>query len=147
METLKIKRTHPEAVIPKRATEGAAAVDLSAALDESVTILPGETAMISTGIAIELPRPDYVALVFSRSSLGIKKGISLINSVGVIDSDYRGTIMIGLINHSKEPFTVENGDRLAQLMVTSAFALPVEETEELSDTLRGDGGFGSTGIK
>lgn len=147
MDHLKIKKTHPNAVVPKRATDGAAALDLAAALDESLTIQPGDTALIPTGIAIELPSKDYVALVVSRSSLGIKSGISLVNSVGVIDSDYRGTIQIGLINHSKTPFTIESGDRLAQLLITNIFSLPVLEVDRLSDTARGEGGFGSTGVR
>ena len=143
---IKIKKTHAGALLPARATEGAAAYDLSAALDSPVDIPPGQTALISTGIAIELPSPETVALVFSRSGIGIRNGIGLINAVGVIDSDYRGTIQLGLINHSKQPFTVKSGDRIAQLVVMGVVPLPVVEVEELSDTPRGAGGLGSTGI-
>lgn len=143
---LKIKKSHPNAVVPKRATGGSAAMDLSAALNEPVTINPGEIALISTGIAIELPSDQYVALLISRSSLGVKNGLSLINSVGVIDSDYRGIVHVGLINHAKQPFTIQNGDRIAQLLITNALTFSVQEVQQLSDTARGDGGFGSTGI-
>ena len=143
---LKVKRTHPYAVLPVRATEGAAAFDLSAAIDEAVVIPPHEVRSISTGIAIELPSRDMVALLFARSSLGLKS-VSLANSVGVIDSDYRGTLSVVLINHSDKSFTVENGDRIAQLLITSTILVNIVETEELSETSRNEGGFGSTGIK
>ncbi len=144
-KTLKIKLLSPLAALPRRATAGAAAMDLCAALEQPVTIMPGERELIPTGIAIELPSSDMVALVFSRSGLATKKGISLSNSVGVIDSDYRGELKVGLINHSDSPFTVSCGDRIAQLMVTYALCLPVEQVQELSGTERGEGGFGSTG--
>jgi len=145
--TLKIKKTHPNAVIPSRGTPGSAALDLAAALDSPVVIEPGKTETISTGIAVELPGCDTAALVLSRSGLGMRNGVSLVNSVGLIDNDYRGAISLCLINHSDKPFTVENGDRLAQLMVLSYMNLLPIEVEELSDTRRGEGGFGSTGIK
>ena len=146
MQTLKIKRLTETAVLPKRATEGAAAADLYADLPDPVTIAPGARALIPTGISIELPSNDLVALVFARSGLAVKQGISLSNSVGVIDSDYRGELKVGLINHSDKEFTVSGGDRIAQLMVTYALPLPIVEAEELSATERGEGGFGSTGI-
>jgi len=146
MKPLKIKRLSPLAVIPKRATEGSAAVDLCAAIEEPITLQPGGRVMIPTGIAIELPSDDMVALVFARSGLAVKSGINLSNSVGVIDSDYRGEIKVGLINQSADSFTIGCGDRIAQLMATYALPLPIEEAEELSDTERGAGGFGSTGI-
>lgn len=144
--TLKVKKTLPNAILPKRATAGAAAMDLAAALDVPVTVPANGTAVIPTGIAIELPSPEYAALIFSRSGHGFHHGVSLINAVGVIDSDYRGAINIGLINRSERDFTVHHGDRIAQLMITSAFLLPVEEAETLTDTARGEGGFGSTGL-
>ena len=143
---LKIRKTHPAAVIPSRATGGSAGLDLSAAVDAPVVIEPGGIAAISTGLAIELPEKDMVALMFTRSSLGVKHGVSLVNSVGVIDSDYRGTISIVLINHSRIPFCVNSGDRLAQLIITPVIPLEVVVVEELSDTSRGMGGFGSTGV-
>jgi len=146
-QQLRIKKTHPNATMPERASDGAAAVDLYVALDAPVVIMPGEIKTVSTGIAIELPSPDTVALVISRSSLGYRNGVSLINSVGVIDSDYRGTINLCLVNHSDTPFKIENGDRLAQLLVTNALPLTIVETDMLSDTARGEKGFGSTGKK
>ena len=146
-QQLRIKKTHPNAIIPERASDGAAAVDLYVALDEPVLIMPGEIKAVSTGIAIELPSSDTVALIISRSSLGYKNGVSLVNSVGVIDSDYRGTLNLCLINHSDTPFRIENGDRLAQLLVTNALPFTIVETDMLSDTARGEKGFGSTGKK
>lgn len=143
---LKIKKTHPNAIVPTHATDGSAGFDLSAALDEEVVILPGEIKSISTGIAIEIPNKSMVALMFARSSLGAKHGVSLANSVGVIDSDYRGTISMVLINHSNEPFRIKNKDRLAQLIITSVIPLTIVETDTLSDTYRDTGGFGSTGV-
>ena len=142
---LRIKKTHPNATIPFKATDGSAGLDLSAALDETVTIHPGEVKSISTGIAIELPEKNMVALMISRSSLAQKFGISLANSVGVIDSDYRGTISMVLRNQSSEPFVIENGDRLVQLLITSVIPLNIVEANELSITERDTGGFGSTG--
>ena len=130
---------------PHYATDGAAAMDLCACLDEPVTLQPGERRVIPSGIAIALPSKDYVALVFARSGLGIKKGIALSNGVGVIDSDYRGEVGMGLINLSDEPYTIQPGDRIAQLMVVPVGQAAVHELEELPPTARGAGGFGSTG--
>ena len=144
---LKIKRLRDNARIPARASAGAAACDLRAAIDEDIVIAPGQRAGIPTGIAIELENKSLVALVFSRSGHGINSGVSLTNSVGVIDSDYRGEICVGLINHGTQPFTVSDGDRIAQLVVTYAVPVDIVECEELSDTERGAGGFGSTGTK
>jgi len=144
---LRIKKTHPNAIIPMYATEGSGGLDLSAALETAVTILPGEMKNISTGIAIELPMKNMVALMFPRSSIAVKHGVSLANTVGVIDSDYRGTIGMALINNSNQPFRVENGDRLVQLLIVSTVALDILEVDELSDTARGVGGFGSTGTR
>ena len=133
---------------PEYATPGAAAVDLRAALDEgtTVTLAPGEKALIPTGLAIAPETEGVVAVVAGRSGLGVKKGVTLSNSIGVIDSDYRGEICVGLINHGSEPFTVARGDRIAQM-----FFLPVIHADflisaSLSETERGAGGFGSTGI-
>ncbi len=134
---------------PEYATPGSAAVDLRAALeeDEVVTLAPGERALIPTGLAIAPAGRGYVAIVAARSGLGIKKGVSLSNGIGVIDSDYRGEIAVGLINHGQEPFEVRRGDRIAQMMF-----LPVETasflvTDTLDETERGAGGFGHTGVK
>ena len=130
---------------PHYATDGAAAMDLCACLDEPVTLQPGERRVIPSGIAIALPSKDYVALVFARSGLGIKKGVCLSNGVGVIDSDYRGEIAVGLVNLSGEDYTVQPGDRIAQLMVLPILRPTLTVVEELDETERGSGGFGSTG--
>ena len=146
---LKIKALSPkigtEIPAPFYASAGAAAMDLHACIDESVTIPAGGRKIIPTGIAIALPSADYVALVFARSGLGIKHGIAPANCVGVIDSDYRGEIMVGLQNSGETDYTVQPADRIAQLMITPVIQASVEMVEELDDTLRGAGGFGSTG--
>ncbi len=147
METLKIKKVHENAVIPHRATEGSAGLDLCACMDEPLTLAGGETALIPTGLAIALPSAQYGAFVFARSGLSIKHGIGLLNSVGVIDSDYRGEIKVGVINQIKEPYTVQPGERIAQLVVMPVSVMPVEEAADLDETERGAGGFGSTGTK
>lgn len=143
--TLKILKKNSKAVIPQRATEGSAGLDLCACMEQGVTLYPGKLAAIPTGIAIELPDCGYMALVFARSGLGVKHGISLSNGVGVIDSDYRGEILVGLCNLGSEPYTIEPGERVAQLVVTPVCPLPVVEVDALEDTQRGEGGFGSTG--
>lgn len=142
---LKIKLLSPKAVMPKYATPGSAAMDLSACMDEAVTLAPGQRALIPTGIAISLPSPQYVALVFVRSSMGIKYGIGQSNGVGVIDSDYRGEIRVGLTNLSDVPYTVQPGDRVAQLAIMPVAQVQPVQVEELDETDRGAGGFGSTG--
>lgn len=147
METLKIKKVNENAVIPHRATEGSAGLDLCACIDEPITLAGGETALIPTGLAIALPSAQYGAFVFARSGLSIKHGIGLLNSVGVIDSDYRGEIKVGVINQIKETYTIQPGERIAQLVVMPVSTMPVEEAESLDETERGEGGFGSTGIK
>lgn len=143
--TLKIQKKNPNAILPKRATRGSAGMDLYACIQEEITLRPGELAVIPTGIAIGLPGPDYVALVFARSGLGVKHGISLSNGVGVIDSDYRGEIQVGLCNLGNRPYTIRPEERIAQLVVTPVCPLPVQEVEFLDETERGEGGFGSTG--
>lgn len=147
METLKIKKIKENAVIPKRATSGSAGVDLYACIEKPIEIKSGELVKIPTGIAIELPSENMAAFVFARSGLGVKYGICPSNAVGVIDSDYRGEIAVGLTNHGTEPFTVEPQMRVAQLVVMPVLPLPIEEVAELSDTERGEGGFGSSGVK
>lgn len=145
MDKLKIKRLDPRVQLPVRATEGSACFDLRAILDGPVTLAVGEMKSFATGIAIEMPSPDCVALVFSRSGMGAKYGVSLANSVGVIDSDYRGEIRVTLINHGSADYTVNPDDRIAQLMVIRTLPLTAEFVDALSDTERGAGGFGSTG--
>ncbi len=146
---LKIKALSPkigtEIPTPFYATAGAAAMDLHACIDQAVTIPAGGRKVIPTGIAIALPSADYVALVFARSGLGIKHGIAPANCVGVIDSDYRGEIMVGLQNSGESDYTVQPGDRIAQLMLTPVVQAELELVDELDDTARGAGGFGSTG--
>ena len=146
---LKIKVVSPkigrEIPLPRYQTAGAAAMDLCACVDEAVTLNAGERRLVPTGIAIALPSADYVALVFARSGLGIKQGVCLSNGVGVIDSDYRGEIAVGLVNLSDAPYTVQPGDRIAQLMVTPVVQPRVHLVPELDETERGAGGFGSTG--
>ena len=134
---------------PEYATEGSAAVDLRAAIDEgsSVVIAPGARALIPTGIHIAPETKNVVGVIAGRSGLGVKKGVSLANGIGVIDSDYRGEIHVCLINHGDEPFTVERGDRIAQLMFMPVSIASFTVCDELDRTERGEGGFGSTGVK
>ena len=142
---LNIKLLSPKAVLPKYATPGSAAMDLTACMDEPVTIAPRQLVTIPTGIAIALPSADYVALIFARSGLGVKHGISLSNGVGVIDSDYRGELKVGLTNLSDTPYTIQPGDRIAQLAILPVTQPTVVQVAELDETDRGTGGFGSTG--
>ena len=147
METLKIKKLRENAKIPFRATEGSAGMDLYACIDKPVTLAGGEKAVIPTGIAIALPSPELGAFIFARSGLAIKHGIGLLNSVGVIDSDYRGEVCVGVINQLKEPYTIMPDERIAQLVILPVSLIPVQVCEELDETERGAGGFGSTGKK
>ena len=135
--------------MPAYATDGAAAVDMRAAIDEgtTVTIQPGQRAMIPTGMAISLENANVVAILAARSGLAVKSGINLANGIGVIDSDYRGEICVGLYNSSDVPFTVNRGDRIAQLMFMPVYVANLIEAESLDETARGAGGFGSTGVK
>lgn len=130
---------------PFYATAGAAAMDLCACVDAPVEVAPRALVSIPTGIAIALPSAQYVALVFARSGLGIKHGVAPANCVGVIDSDYRGEIMVGLQNSGESDYTIQPADRIAQLMITPVVQAQVELVDELDDTDRGAGGFGSTG--
>lgn len=145
MEILKIKKVRENGKVPQRATSGSAGLDLCAATDSPVTLKCGETAIIPTGIAIALPSENYGAFVFARSGLAVKHGIGLLNSVGVIDSDYRGEIMVGVINQIEEEYTIQPGERIAQLVVMPVSVMPAVEVGDLDETDRGSGGFGSTG--
>lgn len=145
MSVLKIKRLRPDAQLPSRATQGSAGYDLYACIEQSVVIEAGESVKIPTGIAIELESENYVALLFARSSMGTKYGVAPANAVGVIDSDYRGEVCVCLRNYSGTAYTVQPQDRIAQLLVLPVDLPQIEEVEELSDTCRGQGGFGSTG--
>lgn len=144
---LKIIKKREMAVIPKYSTNGAAAADLYACIEENIILKPGDRVLVPTGIAISLPSKDYVALVFARSGLAIKKGICLTNGVGVIDSDYRGEISVGLCNMSDEPYTILVNERIAQLAIMPVIPVIFKETSNLDQTERENNGFGSTGRK
>lgn len=143
---LKLMRVREGAIIPKQATAGSAGYDLCACMDAPQTIEPGERCVFPSGLAAEIPA-GTAGFVFTRSGLGIKKGIHVTNGVGVIDSDYRGEIQIGLHNLSAEPYTVHPGERIAQMIIMPYFAPVIEEVTSLTETDRGAGGFGSTGTK
>ena len=144
---LKIKKLKENAKIPHRATNGSAGMDLYAGIDESVTLAPGQLAVIPTGIAIELPDNTCAAFLYARSGLGVKHGICLSNGVGVIDSDYRGEVCAGLCNVSDKPYVIEPFERVAQMVIAPVLTPDIVEVNELSDTARGEGGFGSSGRK
>lgn len=144
-ETVKVKKLKENAVIPKRATDGSAGADLYACIDEPVVIEPSQLVKIPTGIAIELQRKDLGAFLFARSGLGVKYGITLSNGVGVVDSDYRGEICVGLCNVSDKPYTIQPGERVAQMVIMPVVLADFIEADELGDTQRGTGGFGSSG--
>lgn len=144
---LTFKKLDPRAVIPSRATVGSAGLDLCACLEAPVVLAPGEIKMIPIGITAEPDSDDIALLIYPRSGLSSKYGVSLANCVGVVDSDYRGAWFVPLINHGKEPFTVEHGMRVAQMIPTRILMPDIEVSDELSETERGNGGFGSSGIK
>jgi len=144
MSVVRVKKLKANANLPTYGSGEAAGADLYACLDEPVTIGPGETAWIPTGIALEVPK-GCAGLVYARSSMGVKRGLAPANKVGVIDSDYRGEIRVVLLNHGKTPQIVEHGERVAQFLITPVLTPAYEEVANLSDTERGTGGFGSTG--
>ncbi len=146
MPTVKFLRLHPDAQLPKYATEHAAGLDLHACNDEEIVVQPQTVALIPTGFAIELPI-GYEAQLRPRSGLALKHAISLPNTPGTIDADYRGEVKIILINHAKEPFTVKKGDRIAQMVIAKYERVDFVEADSLSDTERGAGGFGHTGVR
>ena len=141
---ISVKKLKEAAKLPFRATEGSAGADLHACLEAPVTVEPGQRATIPVGIAVEIPK-GYGGFVFPRSSVACKFGVSLPNCVGVIDSDYRGELCVPVINHSTEPYTISGGDRIAQLVILPVENADYEYADDLSDTERGGGGFGSTG--
>ena len=143
--TVNFKKLNANAVTPTFGTEFSAGADLYSA-EEEIVIAPGETKFIGTGIATEIP-VGTVGLVYARSGLACKKGLAPANKVGVIDSDYRGEIKVALHNHGNTPQTVLKGERVAQMVITPYYAVTYVEQEELNQTVRGEGGFGSTGIK
>lgn len=141
---LRMKKLREGAVLPQRQTEGAAGYDLCACLEAPVTLQPGEGYPFPTGLAAEIPQ-GYAGMVFCRSGLGVKHGISLPNCVGVIDSDYRGELVVPLRNFGDGAYTIQPGERIAQLVIMPVLLPEIVEVEELSQTQRGQGGFGSTG--
>ena len=143
--TVKYKVLDARAKVPAYATPGAAAADLCAVLDAPLTVAPMQRVLVPTGLAIELPGPHSVALVYARSGLSIKHGLCMANGVGVVDSDYRGEVGMGLINLSDEPYTIQPGDRVAQMMISPVILPALRFVDELDETARGAGGLGSTG--
>lgn len=139
-----MKKLREGALLPTFGSAQAAGADLYACLEEPVTIQPGKTAFIPTGLAMELPR-GYAGLIYARSGLACKRGLAPANKVGVVDSDYRGEFIVALHNHGTQPQTISHGERIAQLVVAPVLIPEYIETEALSDTQRGAGGFGSTG--
>ncbi len=144
---IKIKKVRQGAVIPKRATPGSAGMDLYACIEDKITVNPHECVKFPTGIAIALPSADYGAFIFARSGLSINHGLAPANCVGVVDSDYRGEIIVGLVNQFDSSYTVEPGERIAQMVIMPVSLMETEECETLDETERGEGGFGSTGKK
>ena len=132
--------------LPKYETEGSSGMDIAAYIDEDITLMPMERRLIPTGLFVELP-PGYEAQIRARSGLSIKHGIGLVNGVGTVDSDYRGHWHVPLINYGTEPFTIHNGDRIAQAVIVKYERVDVKLVDEVNDTKRGEGGFGHTGIK
>ena len=144
MNKIRVKKLNEKAMLPTYGSAGAAGADLYACLEAPVTIEPGESAWIPTGLALEVPE-GCAGLVYARSSLGVKRGLAPANKVGVIDSDYRGEIRVVLFNHGKIAQVVEHGERIAQFLITSVLTPAYVEVDELTNTDRGIGGFGSTG--
>ncbi len=143
---VRIKKLNERAVIPTYGSAGSAGGDLYSAEENDINVAPGQTVFIGTGLAVEIPE-GLVGLVYARSGLACKKGLAPANKVGVIDSDYRGEIKVALYNHGKEAQTVAKGERIAQLVIAPFVFAEYEEADDLSDTARGEGGFGSTGRK
>ena len=144
MSTIRVKKLHENAIMPTYGSAEAAGADLYACLDEAVTVAPGATAWIPTGLAMEISK-GCAGLVYARSGLACKKGLAPANKVGVIDSDYRGPVTVVLHNHGTEVQTIAHGERIAQMVITPVLTPEYEVAEDLSDTGRGQGGFGSTG--
>ena len=143
-QSIRVKRLKPNAILPTYGSERAAGADLYACLDAEITIAPGQTVFIPTGLAMEIPE-GCAGLIYARSGIACKRDLAPANKVGVIDSDYRGEFIVALHNHGQQMQTVAPGERIAQLVITPVYTPGFEEVEELSDTQRGTGGFGSTG--
>ena len=146
MPIINVKKLDERAVLPTYGSEFAAGADLYAVTDGEVAIQPGETKLVHTGLAMEIPE-GYAGLIYARSGLASKRGLAPANKVGVIDADYRGEVMVALHNHSNVEQKISHGERIAQLVVAPFLKASFTETEALSDTVRGVGGFGSTGTK
>ncbi|MDD6284566.1 MAG: dUTP diphosphatase [Firmicutes bacterium] len=146
MLKVNVKRLDSRAVLPTYGSQFAAGADLYAVTDGDVVIEPGQTVLIHTGLAAEIPI-GYAGLIYARSGLASKKGLAPANKVGVVDADYRGEIMVALHNHSDAAASVTHGERIAQLVIAPFLAADFNEVDELNDTERGSGGFGSTGTK
>ena len=144
MERVRVKKVRDNAILPTYGSAEAAGADLYACLTESIAIQPGQTAFVPTGLAMEIPS-GYAGLIYARSGLACKRGLAPANKVGVVDADYRGEFMVVLYNHSNEAQVINHGERIAQLVITPVFTPGFIEVEELSDTVRSEGGFGSTG--
>lgn len=144
MISVNIKKLNENAIIPTYGTEFSAGADLYACIDSDITLQPGATQFIHTGISLEIPE-GYAGLVYARSGLACKMGVAPANKVGVIDADYRGEIMVALHNHSDKEVIIKSGERIAQLVITPFLHAAFNEVNSLSDTVRGAGGFGSTG--
>ena len=144
MSTIRVKKLHENAILPTYGSDEAAGADLYACLDEPVTVASGATAWIPTGLAMEIPK-GCAGLVYARSGLACKKGLAPANKVGVVDSDYRGPVTVVLHNHGSEAQTIAHGERIAQMVITPVLTPAYEVADDLSDTGRGQGGFGSTG--
>jgi len=144
-QIIRVKRLRESAALPEYGSQGAAGADLRACLEDDVVIGPGETALIPTGLALEIP-PGYAGLVCARSGLATKQGLAPANKVGVIDSDYRGEVLVSLHNHGRERQTVSPGQRIAQLLIVPVLPCAFEACDDLAPTERGGGGFGSTGM-
>ena len=141
-----IQKLHPRAKLPTYGSSDAAGADLYALTDGPVDILPGQTVLLHTGLALAVPQ-GYVGLVHARSGLATRQGLAPANKVGVIDADYRGELMVALHNHSQHTQTICDGDRIAQLLITPCLTACFETVDQLEDTRRGSGGFGSTGLR
>ncbi len=143
---IKVKKLNDKAKLPVYASEQAAGMDLSACIDEDIVLNPMQKALVPTGIAVEIPE-NYAGMIYPRSGLAVKYGLTLSNCVGVIDSDYRGEIKCGIINLGDKPYTITDGERIAQMVITNTPQFEIETADTLNDTQRGEGGFGSTGKK
>lgn len=146
MPKVAVKKLKENAILPTYGSEFAAGADLYALPDEEIVIAPGETKLIHTGLAMEIPQ-GYGGFIYARSGLASKRGLAPANKVGVVDADYRGEVMVALHNHSQVAQTVAAGERVAQLVIAPFLKVDFEETDALQDTVRGAGGFGSTGTK